>query len=46
MTIKELMAQLQQYDENTRIQIFDAAYGIIDITDIFQSDRTGAVILS
>ena len=46
MTIKELIATLSEYDENTRVEIFDEANGIIDITDIFKSETKQSVILA
>lgn len=46
MTIKELIAELSQYDENTRVEIFDESNGIIDITDIFKSETKQSVIIS
>ena len=46
MTIKELIATLSEYDENTRVEIFDEANGIIDITDIFKSETKQSIIIS
>lgn len=38
MTVKELREKLAQYDENSKVQIFDSECGYIDITEIFQSE--------
>ena len=46
MTIKELIATLSEYDETTRVKIFDEANGIIDITDIFKSETKQSIILA
>jgi hypothetical protein len=46
MTVKDLIAVLQCYDEETIVRIFDSEAGIIDITDMFTSERTGDLILS
>lgn len=37
MTVKELIAKLQEFDENLPVEIFDESNGYIDITEIFQS---------
>lgn len=46
MTVKDLQAILALYDEDTRVRIFDSEAGIIDITDMFTSERTGDLVLS
>ena len=40
MTVKELIAKLQEFDENLPVEIFDENHGYIDITEIFQSRAT------
>ena len=40
MTVKELIAKLQEFDENLPVEIFDECHGYIDITEIFQSRAT------
>lgn len=34
MTVKDLIAQLQQYDENMTVKVFDESCGNIDITEV------------
>ena len=46
MTVKDLIAVLQCYNEETIVRIFDSEAGIIDITDMFTSERTGDLVLS
>ena len=46
MTAKELIAFLSAFDENQRIEIFDSAYGCIDITDVFSNEHHKSVVLS
>lgn len=46
MTVRDLQAILAVYDEDTRVRIFDSEAGIIDITDMFTSERTGDLVLS
>ena len=40
MRVKELIAKLQEFDENLPVEIFDECNGYIDITEIFQSRTT------
>ena len=37
MTIKELIEELQQYDENLTVRVFDSDSGNIDITEVYHS---------
>lgn len=46
MTVKELCEALAQYDENTKVQIFDSEWGYVDITDIFYSDHKQQICIS
>ena len=39
MTIKELIEELQQYDENLTVRVFDSNSGNIDITEVYHSKR-------
>ena len=34
MTVKELIAELQKYDENLRVKVFEENCGNIDITEV------------
>lgn len=45
MTVKELIAQLQQYDEDMPVRVFDSNCGNIDITEVYKSEgvRHGAL---
>ena len=38
MTIKDLKALLDQYDENMTVKIFDSNDGNIDITEVYKSE--------
>ena len=42
MTVQELITELEKYDGNLPVEIFDSASGYIDITEIFQSERPTA----
>lgn len=46
MSVKELIAELSKYDENTAVRIFDESHGHIDITEIleFNHSRQGHYI--
>lgn len=46
MTVKELIAELQKYDENMPVRVFDSENGNIDITEIhkYEGVRHGAPI--
>lgn len=46
MTARELIAYLSAFDENQRIEIFDSAYGCIDITDVFSNEHHKSIVLS
>lgn len=39
MTVKELILELQKYDESLPVELFDTESGYIDITEIFESER-------
>jgi len=36
MTIKELIEELQKYDENMPVKVFDSGSGNVDITEVYQ----------
>lgn len=38
MTVKELIAELQKYDENLPVKVFEETCGNIDITEITKFD--------
>ena len=38
MSVKELIEALKQFDENARVTIYDAEWGYVDITEIFESE--------
>lgn len=40
MTVKELIEELQQYDEDMPVRVFDSNSGNIDITEVYQSEGT------
>ena len=40
MTVKELIEELQQYDENMTVRVFDSNSGNIDITEVYQTEGT------
>lgn len=42
MTVKELIEELEKYDSNLPVEIFDSASGYVDITEVFQSERPTA----
>lgn len=46
MTVKELIAYLSVFDDNQRVEIFDSAYGCIDITDTFSNEHHKSIVLS
>lgn len=46
MTKKELIDFLAAYEDNQRIEIFDSAYGCIDITDVFSNEHHKSIVLS
>lgn len=45
MTVKELIAELQKYDENTPVKVFEENCGNIDITEVahIKGVRVGAL---
>lgn len=43
MTVKELISELQKYDENLPVELFDSESGYVDITEIFKSERPTAM---
>lgn len=40
MTVRELIEELQQYDENMAVRVFDSNSGNIDITEVYQTEGT------
>ena len=34
MTVKELIAELQKYDENKAVKLFDSEWGYIDVEEV------------
>ena len=46
MSVGELIAILQQYDEHARVETYDEANGIIDITDVFKRQDYNGVVIS
>ena len=46
MTKKELIDFLAAYEDNQRIEIFDSAYGCIDITEVFSNEHHKSIVLS
>lgn len=36
MTVKELIAELQKYDENLPVKVFEETCGNIDVTEVTQ----------
>jgi hypothetical protein len=34
MTVKELIAELQKYDENIAVKIFDSEWGYLDVEEV------------
>lgn len=38
MRVKDLIKILKEFDENTRVRLFDEANGIIDITEIQEAE--------
>lgn len=46
MTVKELKAVLAAFNDDQRVEIFDSAYGCIDITDMFSNEHHKSIVLS
>ena len=46
MTKKELIDFLAAYEDSQRIEIFDSAYGCIDITEVFGNEHHKSIVLS
>ena len=42
MTVKELIAELQKYDENMRVKVFEETCGNIDITEVVKFEGVSA----
>lgn len=46
MTVKELKAVLAAFDDDQRVEIFDSAYGCIDITDMLSNEHHKSIVIS
>ena len=42
MTVKELIAELQKYDENLPVKVFEETCGNIDITEVARFEGVSA----
>lgn len=46
MTVKNLIAVLSAFDGDQRVEIFDSAYGCIDITDMLSNEHHNRIVIS